>query len=260
MAKFIDLSTVFQAEWLAVSRRWQWYAARSVFLAGLLCLMTVVWWARTSRNALQSVQDQAELGRLFCSRWNAAQLAIVLLAAPGGHGWHRLPRSGRGTLAHMLVTDLSSAEIVLGKLAARMMPVLALLLCILPIPALGTLLGGIDPWIVGGAMLVTLGVAVSGCAGALALSTWGSKTHEVLLCTYAAWALWLLALPMWWGYRLVIGGIAPPAETEKANPIWLVAAAYLWPGTVRFGDQLAFFGGSLLAAAVLAAVAVAQLR
>ncbi len=86
-------------------------------------------------------------------------------------------------------------------------------------------MGGIDPWIVGGAMLVTLGVAISGCAGALALSTWGSKTHEVLLATYAAWALWLLALPIWRGYRLVIGGgIAPPAWFEKANPIWLVAA------------------------------------
>jgi hypothetical protein len=80
--------------------------------------------------------------------------------------------------------------------------VLGILLCVLPVLSLGALLGGIDPPLVAGAMLVTLGAAVSGCAAALTLSTWGTKTHEVLLATYAAWALWLLSLPIWWGCRL----------------------------------------------------------
>jgi ABC-type transport system involved in multi-copper enzyme maturation permease subunit len=220
MTKLVELSSVFRSEWLAVSRRWQWYAARSVFLAGLLGLMTLMWWARTAHKSMQSVQAQAEIGRLFCGALTATQLAVVLLAAPAATAGAICLDRARGTLTHMLVTDLSSAEIVLGKLAARMVPVLALLLCVVPIPALGTLLGGIDPWIVGGAMLVTLGVAVSGCAGALALSTWGSKTHEVLLCTYAAGALWLLALPMWWGYRLVIGG-GIPCWPRRCWPRWL---------------------------------------
>ena len=50
----------------------------------------------------------------------------------------------RGTLDHMLTTDLSNAEIVLGKLAARLVPTLTLVLCALPVQFLASLLGGID--------------------------------------------------------------------------------------------------------------------
>jgi len=255
------LGPVFASEWLAISRRWQWYAARSVFVLGLLGALALVWWARVATKPVQSVQAQAEVGWLFCGALTATQLAMVLLAAPAATAGAICLDRARGTLAHLLVTDLSSTEIVVGKLAARMVPVLGMLLCILPIPALGTLLGGIDPQVVAGAMVVTLGVAVTGCAAALALSTWGTKTHEVLLTTYAAWALWLLALPMWWGYRLVMGpGMPPPPWFQKANPMWLVTAPYLWPGTVGPGDQAAFFGASLLASAALTAFAATQLR
>jgi ABC-type transport system involved in multi-copper enzyme maturation permease subunit len=202
MAKRIGLGPVFESEWLAVSRRWQWYAARSLLVLAVLFALALVWFGRTSRRPAQTVQAQAEIGRLLCGAITATQLAIVLLAAPAATAGAICLDRARGTLAHMLVTDLSSIEIVLGKLAARMMHVLGILLCVLPVLSLGALLGGIDPPLVAGAMLVTLGAAVSGCAAALTLSTWGTKTHEVLLATYAAWALWLLALPIWWGCRL----------------------------------------------------------
>src|SRR5262249_23728297 len=120
--------------------------------------------------------------------------------------------------------------IVLGKLAARLVPVLGLVACSLPVLALGGLLGGLDPTWVTEATLVTLGVSVFGCTLALTLSIWGTRAHEVLLVTYAAWALWLLAVPAWWGYRLLVGGgWAPPTWLEKANPAWLVFAPMVRP-------------------------------
>ena len=260
MAKLIGLGPVFAFEWLAVSRRWQWYAARSVFVLGILGALSVVWWARVARAPARTVQAQAEVGRLVCGAIIATQLAMVLLAASAATAGAICLDRARGTLAHMLVTDLSSFEIVVGKLAARMVPVLAILLCFSPIPALASLLGGIEPAIVAGSMLVTIGVAASGCTAALALSTWGTKTHEVLLTTYAGWSVWLLVLPVWWGFRLVIGGAAPPSWLENSNPIWLVAAPLLWPGSVSPGDQFAFFGASLLASAGLTSLAVTQVR
>jgi ABC-type transport system involved in multi-copper enzyme maturation permease subunit len=251
---------VFEFEWLAVSRRWQWYAARSAVVLAMLGALTLVWLARVAGNPVQSVQSQAEIGRLVCGAIMATQLAVVLLVAPAATAGAICLDRARGTLAHMLVTDLAPAEIVVGKLMARMVPVLGILLCFLPVPALASLLGGIDPAMVIGPMLVTFGVAISGCAAALAFSAWGTKTHEVLLATYAAWALWLLALPMWWGYRLVRGGAGPPTWFSKANPIWLVGATVINPGTVTIGDDLAFAAASLLIAAVLTALAVTQLR
>ena len=73
--------------------------------------------------------------------------------------------------------------------------------------------------------------------------------------------LWLLILPMWWGCRLVIAGVAaPPAWVANANPIWLAAAPYVWPGSVVLNDQVGFLGASLLASVGLSALAATQLR
>jgi hypothetical protein len=167
MAKLMSLGPVFGFEWLAVSRRWQWYAARSVFVLGILGALSLVWWARAARSPARTVQAQAVVGRVFCGAIIATQLAMVLLAAPAATAGALCLDRARGTLAHMLVTDLSSVEIILGKLAARMVPVLGILLCFLPIPALASLLGGIDPGVVAGSMVVTIGVAASGGAGAV---------------------------------------------------------------------------------------------
>ena len=261
MAKRISLGPVFESEWLAVSRRWQWYAARSVLVLAVLFGVSILWWVGMRRSAAETVQGQAEIGRLLCGAITVIQLAIVLLAAPAATAGAICLDRARGTLAHMLITDLSSAEIVLGKLAARMLHVLGILFCVLPVLSLGALLGGIDPPLIAGAIFVTLGAALSGLAAALTLSTWGTKTHEVLLATYAAWALWLLILPMWWGCRLVIAGVAaPPAWVANANPIWLAAAPYVWPGSVVLNDQVGFLGASLLASVGLSALAATQLR
>jgi ABC-type transport system involved in multi-copper enzyme maturation permease subunit len=261
MAKSIGLGPVFAAEWLSISRRWQGYAARVVFVAAVLGALTVVWLARAVNRPAHSVRAQAEVGRVFSGALAVTQLAMVLLVAPAATAGSICLDRARGTLDHMLVTDLSAAEIVLGKLAARLAPVLGVLLCIMPLVALGSLLGGIDPRTMSGAVLVALGAAASGSAAALALSTWGTKTHEVLFATYAVWVLWLLALPMWAGYRLLMAsGVAPPTLLQKGNPIWLVAAPSFQPGAVDLADQAIYCGASLLAAAVLAAVAVVRLR
>ena len=45
----------------------------------------------------------------------------------------------------MLMTDLTNREIVVGKLAARLAPILSLIACTLPVLELLTLLGGVDP-------------------------------------------------------------------------------------------------------------------
>jgi ABC-type transport system involved in multi-copper enzyme maturation permease subunit len=46
----------------------------------------------------------------------------------------------------------------------------------------------------------------------------------------------------------------------RANPIWLVAAPYLWPNAVGMGDYLGFLGMSLIVSAAFIALAATQLR
>ena len=68
-----------------------------------------------------------------------------MLAAPAATAGAICLDRSRGTLEHLMTTDLSDAEIVLGKLAARLMPVLGLVACCLPVLAISRSWAGSMP-------------------------------------------------------------------------------------------------------------------
>ena len=72
-------------------------------------------------------------------------LGLVGLAAPAATAGAICLDKARGNLTLLFATDLTDAEIVLGKLAARLVPVLGLIACAAPVLALATLFGGVDP-------------------------------------------------------------------------------------------------------------------
>jgi ABC-type transport system involved in multi-copper enzyme maturation permease subunit len=256
------LGPVFVYESATAARRWQTYAVRAAFLAILLISLAVVWATKVAPAgpAGATLSNLAKVGESFFYAIAGTQLVLVLLAAPAYTAGAVCLDRARGTLAHVLVTDLSSVEIVLGKLGSRLLPVLGLVFAGLPILAMATLLGGIDTTALFGGFLVTLGVAVAGCALALALSVWGNKPHEVMLAAYLVLAVLLLAWPAWlllppaWGFG------AAPAWLERSNPFWLAFAPYLRAGGAGLDDYLTFLGGCLALAALLALAAAATLR
>ena len=254
------LGPVFAYEWLTATRRWQMYAGRTVFV-GLLLVGLVFVWINSfhERAGLTSYRAQAEIGRTFFQTLVFTELVMVMLAAPAAAAGAICLDKARGTLLHVLVTDLSDAEIGLGKLAARLVPVLGLVACSLPVLALGTLLGGTDPVALTGSFLVIVGVTVFGCTLALTFSVWGKKTHEVLLATYVVWAIWVVAIP---GLFVVNGITSFPGWLLKTNPIGLTVAAHdpSSPSSPGVADQLLFLAATLLISAALLALAVARLR
>jgi ABC-type transport system involved in multi-copper enzyme maturation permease subunit len=254
------LGPVFFFEWLLASRRWQMYATRSLFVTILLIALSIVGSMSTSNGLTATRTDLARIGESIFYALIGTQLTLVLLAAPAATAGAVCQDKARGALQHLLMTDLSSAEIILGKLAARLVPVFGLVLCALPVLALCVLLGGIDPGALLGALLVTLGVAVLGCALALTLSVWGSKTHEVLLLNYLFWSAALLAYPtassLDWHFSLGLSleGLA------KTNPFLLAFLPYIAPGTDNILDCVLFLAGCLVLSAVLAFLAIVSVR
>src|SRR3954451_8200977 len=198
------LGPVFAYEWLTASRRWQGYALRSLLVLLLLLGLSAVWLGSHDGTGELSVQELAEVGRGFYAVTTLIVLGLVGLAAPAATAGAICLDKARGDLTLLFSTDLTDAEIVLGKLAARLVPVLGLIACAAPVQAQATLLGGVDPAMPTGAILVCLACAVFGCTLALTLSVWGRKTHEVLLATYAFGILYLLAAPMWMGFVLML--------------------------------------------------------
>ncbi|HEV3168643.1 MAG TPA: ABC transporter permease [Isosphaeraceae bacterium] len=274
------LGPVFAYEWLTTSRRWQTYAMRALFVTALLLALGVVWWTNVAGKTLQTIRSQADVGVIFFYAIIGTQITLILLAAPAATAGSICLDKARGTLSHVLVTDLSDSEIVLGKLAARLLPALALVACTLPMMAICTLLGGLDPDALFGAFLITLGLAVLGACLALAFSVWASKTHEVLMGTYAVWGLWLMVGPITshlstylpatgtWIESVLHVNVSGQIDDllgwmsalENVDPYRLAFAPYITPKTARFQHDVNFFVGVLVISAVLAALSVWKLR
>jgi ABC-type transport system involved in multi-copper enzyme maturation permease subunit len=253
------LGPVFAYEWLRASRRWQLYALRSLFVAALAAGLTVVWMFKLAGKP-PGLRVLADTGEAFFYALVGTQLALVLLIAPAYTAGTICLDKSRGTLLHLLATDLSDAEIVLGKLAAGLLPVIGLVVCGVPVLFGAGLLGGIDPEAALGAVLVTLGVAVLAGTLALALSVWARQTHEVLLATYLIGALLALAGPMWAQWQRAFGLPPPPDWLEATNPFFLAFLPYLRPGTRCLDGQALFLGITLALSAALAVLAVLRLR
>ena len=123
MSPHFSPSPVFLCEVITASRRWQGYALRALLVVAMLIALGVAWLSGEQGipGNLQSTRRfLAELGEHFYYGAAGIQLAMALLAAPAATaGAVRLDRA-RGWLAHMFVTNLSDAEVVLGKFTARL--------------------------------------------------------------------------------------------------------------------------------------------
>src|SRR5690348_5864238 len=131
MARRAWLGPVFAYEWLTVSRRWQVYAGRVAFLLVLLVSLSLVWAARVAGHTFPTIGEMAAVGRAFYGAIVFSQLTLVLLATPAATAGAICQDKVRGTLGQLLITDLSDTEIVLGRLAARLVPILGMVCCAL---------------------------------------------------------------------------------------------------------------------------------
>ena len=265
MGRNLGLGPVFAFEWLIGSRRWQGYALRSFAVLVLLAAMLLIWLRTDWNRPSLTIEQQSLVGREFFRVTATILLVLVGLAAPAATAGSICLDKARGNLALLFATDLSDAEIVLGKLAARLVPVFGLILCCAPVLAIATLFGGVDPVGLCGTLLVITSCAVVGCTLALTLSIWGRKTHEVLMATYVIGIVYLLLPLIVYTYRWVFPtGVLPSNDRLMLlNPVHLVTAAIdtpmgMPPATI--GAQATFFGLGLAASALLVALSTWRMR
>jgi ABC-type transport system involved in multi-copper enzyme maturation permease subunit len=251
---------VFVYECVTNARRWQTYAARSLGVAALLLGMVTMAWSNEGILQGNSAQEYARLGEKYFYVLIGVELSLVMLAAPAATAGAICMDRARGTLTHILATDLSDSEIVLGKLAARLLPVMGLVACTWPVMAISSLLGGIDPLILNMAFGVIVAVAVLGCSLALALSVWAKKPHDVVAVVYILWAIIILAYPVMWLMALARLVVGPPRWLLLADPFYLAFAPYIASGSVDLADFLWFLAVTLAASAAIVLAAVWRMR
>jgi ABC-type transport system involved in multi-copper enzyme maturation permease subunit len=173
----------------------------------------------------------------------------------------RFAWTARGNLTHLFVTDLSSAEIVLGKLAARLVPVFGLVAATIPVLAIAGLLGGVVFEAIVYLTLLTLALAVLGCSLAMAISVRAIKAHEVLMAVYAIEGVWILGPYVWMIFQSIgTNTVRIPQWVFKTNPYFLAWSPFLWRGTGGLLPLSAVLGGALAVSAGLILYAVLRIR
>jgi hypothetical protein len=260
----LGVGPVFLWEWRRVSRQWWFYAMRSALVGGLLAGLGAVWWALATSTEPSAPRLMVRVGQGFFTVIALGQIAMVLLAAPASTAGTFCMESARGQVRLMLVTEVTSLDIALGVLAARLLPVLAGILCVVPVLALTSHLGGIPRSAMIDLVAVTAGSATVGCALALLLSIGARRFHEALVATYVLLAGWALGYPILQVIRMTAVGGLIPGDTMRwlrdVNPFWVAMAPVLRPGSSRSLDVWSFLAGTLAVSASLIGLAAARLR
>jgi ABC-type Na+ efflux pump permease subunit len=161
-------------------------------------------------------------------------LAIILLTPPCMAGAIAEERE-RGSLPLLLTSLLTTREILLGKLLARLAPLIEMLLAGIPVMALLLLLGGVS-WqflIAGYAVLgITLLSYGSIC---LAVSVQVRNLTAAVWCSYLALVIQTLVIGAIGGF-LMISWWGTPLVLPSASPLLLLAVLDNYPLT-KYGDR-----------------------
>jgi len=185
------LGPVFIREALTTPRRPQLYVFRAIYVSVLLVLMCTAWLVLAGTQTVRNVGDMARFGSILFQILSPLQLALMVFLAAMVAASAVSQEKARRTLILLLMTRMSNLELVLGKLSASLLPVLAMWAAALPVFLLMTLFGGVSFAQVGRVFAVTLMTAlVAGSLGST-IALWREKTFQTLAMTALVLVLWL---------------------------------------------------------------------
>jgi ABC-type transport system involved in multi-copper enzyme maturation permease subunit len=195
---------VFNVELLTLPRRGRYYLLRTIY--GLL-LLILIWqndpmisqrFGVTEPGEI-SIQQLAGLGQTLFAVFAYTQSLVVLLITPALVAGVIADERRRKTLDYLLSSRLTSAEIVLGKLAARLLSVGTFLAMGLPIVVMLSFFGGVDPNGVFLFFAATASTTVFLAALSILVSTFAKRPRDAVVTTYMLELLWLFvpAIASW---------------------------------------------------------------
>jgi ABC-type transport system involved in multi-copper enzyme maturation permease subunit len=193
------LGPVVRYELITTARRGRFYIARMVYGLALLFLL----WDRFQEfNASHPEGGTPEQVQTFAEStfisFAGAQGAALLCLIPALVAGVIADEHQRKTLHYLLASRLSSAEIVLGKLGARIVHIATFVALGIPVVCLLALYGGLNPDNVFYVYLGTLAIAIFSSGLSILISVMARRPRDAILVTYGVGALWLL-VPTWLG-------------------------------------------------------------
>jgi len=185
------LGPVFQRELVLAPRRPKLFLARTVYVIVLLILMCTAWLVVAGTQIIRNVGDMSRFGAVLFQILAPLQLAVAIFGSAMIAASAVAQEKDRRTLILLLMTRMTSTELVLGKLFASLLSIVAMLVAAVPVFMMIPLFGGVSFAQVFQAFLVT-GAAVL-AAGSLGstLALWREKTFQTLAMTALALVAWV---------------------------------------------------------------------
>jgi len=219
------LGPVFSVEIVTSARRARYFVLRTAYaLILLLSLWSVYALAREQSASLElNIRQTAELTAGFFSSVAYLQLITVLLVGPAIAAGTIAGERQRRTIEYLFATDLSNREIILDKLAGRLLLITYLIAVSLPILATFRLFGGISLDVLMILFVVTASTMVAVAAVSVCISVWSTKARDAVLRTYLV-LLAVLILPLVLGAWLASGVAGQLAGGLGRLVQWLLVA------------------------------------
>ena len=210
----LALGPVFEREQAVAAHRRRFYALRSAYALALLAVIVATGRAGEYPLEFGTIAGVRFAASLFQNLLLAQGVAVVLLT-PALVAGAVAQEYQRRTLHELLASDLCSAEIILGKLAARLGYVVVLAATGLPLLLATGLLGGVELPLVLGSLAATLSTAFFLGSLSILASTQTRSVRGAMNLTFTLALSWLI-LPAAIDVLLPRGG-----EISRALYVWL---------------------------------------
>jgi ABC-type transport system involved in multi-copper enzyme maturation permease subunit len=178
---------IFRVELISIARRRRYFVLRVLYAA----LILFVLWATYSSSRIyayganqQSIRQSATLAATFFMSFSWLQMLAIMSVGPAMAVGTIATERERRTIEYLFVTDLSNAEIVLGKTFARLTLMAQFVLVGLPILFLFRLMGGIPAEALLATFLAAAGTAIMLTGLSIAVSVWTPKARDATVRIY----------------------------------------------------------------------------
>jgi len=239
-------------------KRSKHFSARGFYILALFLLLSTGWLVLAGTRPLSAVGDRARLGGLMFALLAPLQLTILGFQAALTSASSVAQEKDRRTLLLLLLTRVTSAELVLGKMSAGALTALAMLVAGIPVFLVLVLLGGVSLSQVLASTLIALTTILAGTAIGTMFGLWREKTFQTLAATVLALVLWVAC------GEVIATGILPGIPTSLANSISpLRAILAVTDGGLSATRLGAMFGNPIFStclATAVAAIAMWRLR
>ncbi len=192
---------VFFHELRTVARRRRSYVLRTalgLFLLYFMIQSTNQWDTYAPQSETRPGFSPGQLAQIGMNLFSGViwlQGIVILLLTPAFVAGTIAEDRQRKVLSYLLASPLTGVEIVLGKLAARMVNLVVLVIVGLPVVSIALFLGGIDPdavWLCYG---ISFGTLYLVACMSIAVSAFSERPRDAILRAYLIELIWLL-LPL----------------------------------------------------------------